>query len=134
MMMVHLNYWAILVAAIVNMVIGAIYYSPFVFGGLYAKLTGRKLTEMKMKGYEFTVQFVVSLIMVYVLAHFLSYAGAVDWQAGAIGGFWVWLGFIATTSIAGFLWEGKSFKYYLLSNGEFLLMMLVSGAILGMWR
>ena len=133
-MMVSLNYWAILVAAVVNMVIGMVYYSPMAFGGLYGKLMGRKSTDMKIKGYEFPVQFVASLVLVYVLAHFLGYAGAVDWIGGAMGGFWAWLGFIAATSIAGFLWEGQSFNFYLLTNGEFLIMMLVSGAILGAWR
>ena len=72
MMMVSLNYWAILVAAVVNMVIGMVYYSPMAFGGLYGKLMGKKSTDMKMKGYEFPVQFVASLVLVYVLAHFLD--------------------------------------------------------------
>jgi Protein of unknown function (DUF1761) len=132
-MIMNLNYMAIFVAAILYMVIGSIYYSPFLFGKIYFKLSGVSMTG-KMKGYEYPVQFIAALIQVYVLAHFLAYAGAVSWIGGMTGGFWAWLGFIATTTISGFLWERKPFASYLLANGYMLLVLLVAGAIIGAWR
>ena len=133
-MIMNLNYIAIFVAAIFYMVIGYLYYSPLLFGNLYGKLNGAKMSDMKMKGYEYPVQFISALIQVYVLAHFLAYAGAISWIGGMTGGFWAWLGFVATTSISGFLWERRSFPSYLLSNGYMLLVLLVAGAIIGAWR
>ena len=134
MLIIHMNYWAILVAAVVNMLIGAVWYMPMVFAKAWMKVAGLKKSDLKAGGYQYCVQFFATLLTVYVLSHVLTLVGAMDWMSGALGGFWAWLGFIATTSIMPVLWEKKSFKQYLINNGEILLMLLVSGAIIGAWR
>ena len=40
---VDINIWAVIVAAIVNMVVGSFWYSKSLFGKEWAKLVGRKL-------------------------------------------------------------------------------------------
>ena len=52
---------------------------------------------------------------------------------GMQAGFWVWLGFIATTMIGIVLWEIKPVKLYLLIVAYYLISLLVMGSILALW-
>lgn len=134
---VAINYLAVLGGALANMVLGFIWYGPL-FGKEWVKLMGfseAKMNEMKKKGMEkmYAFVFVGSLVTAYVLAHFVDYTGASSATSGMETGFWTWLGFVATTQLSGFLWEGKPFKLYALNIGYNLVSLTVMGAILAIW-
>lgn len=61
-----LNFIAILVAALVPMALGFIYYHPKVLGGLWMKETG--LTEESMKGGNMALVFGVSFVLALMLS------------------------------------------------------------------
>lgn len=71
---IDLNWWAIVVATIVNMVVGGIWYSPMLFAKPWAKFTGRKMDEMGdgAKGYAITT--VGAVLQAVILAHFVAFA------------------------------------------------------------
>lgn len=75
-----------------------------------------------------------SLIMAYVLGYFASALGAVGAVEALVLAFWVWLGFVATAQISGFLWEGKSFKLFILNTAYSLVVYGVMSLILVLWR
>ena len=97
---VDINMWAVLVATVVNMVVGSFWYSKSLFGKEWAKVVGRKLEEMGSGGKGYAVAAVGALIQAYVLAHFVQYAGSTSFWDGMITGAWLWLGFVAVV-IAG---------------------------------
>src|SRR5258706_1426327 len=100
---VPINYVAVLIAAIVSMPLGFLWYGPL-FGKQWMKLSG--ITEAKMKAGKksgkanmgYGLMFIGSLIMAYVLAHSLifasSYLKVTGISAGLMAGFWSWLGFV----------------------------------------
>jgi len=57
---IDLNYWAVLVSAVASMVIGALWYSPILFGNIWMnlmKIDPKNIDKMKDKGmgkYYFT--------------------------------------------------------------------------------
>lgn len=131
-----INYWAVLVSALAFMVLGAIYYMPSVLGNAWTQAIGKTPEQLKAeaasaKGYILTM--IGALVASYVMAHFVDYAQAGDWSEGLTVGFWAWLGFVATTSLANTVFAGRSTKLYLLDNGYHLLTFLVAGAILAGW-
>ena len=129
---VHLS--AVLVAAIVRMVIGAVWYSPALFVKPWYRLTG--VTEAQMKAgmaKALAVDFVGSLLMAFVLAHVIRFGGATTVLQGLSVGFFVWLGFVAVVTIGAVTFEGKPLKLFLLNNGYLLLSLLAMGAILAVW-
>lgn len=131
-----INYWAILVAAIVSMVIGAIWYSVL-FGKKWMELMDigpKRMEELKQKArWSYVWNFLALLVMAFVLAHIVDYTGATTWTAGMQAGFWLWLGFIATVSLGAVLWEGKSWSLYFINAGYHLVELLVMGGILAVW-
>ena len=135
---VNVNYVAVLVAAIVQMVVGALWYSPLLFGKMWMKLSGltqKQLEEAKKKGMgkSYTLMFLGTLVMSYVLAHFVTYTGATTFVLGMQTGFWIWLGFLATTTMGMVLWDNKPWSLYVLNNGYHLVVLLLMGGILAVW-
>ena len=133
-----INYIAVLVAAVVNMIIGALWYSPVLFGNLWARLSGmdkKSMDKAKHKGMGklYAAAFISTFVMAFVLAHFIDYTESTTVSDGMQAGFWIWLGFIATVSLGGVLWENKPIKVWVLNNAYNLFGLLVMGSILAVW-
>ena len=137
MAIIEINYWAVLVVAILANVIGALWYSPLLFGKQWMKLSGitpKQTPKMKQKAnVSYAINVVASLVMAYVLAHYVDFAEAVTIAGGLQAGFWAWLGFIAPVQLGKVLWENQPFKLYLLNTGYYFVSLLVMGAILAVW-
>jgi len=74
------NYLAILVAAVVPIVMGFLWYNPMLFGNVWMRESG--MTEEKMKGGNMAVIFGVSIILSFLLAFFTQFS--VIHQTGAV--------------------------------------------------
>lgn len=134
---VEINYLAVLAAAVLNMAIGALWYGP-VFGRSWMSLTG--LTESDIEkakekgmGRLYLAGFAGALVMSYVLAHIIDFAQATTLAGGAVGGIWIWLGFIAPVLLGTVLWEGKPVRLYLLNTAYYLVALTVMGIVLAVW-
>jgi len=133
-----INYLAILVASIVSFIIGMLWYSPLLFGKAWIKLMNFSKEDMnkaKKKGMGKTMLlgFIATLVTAYVLSYFINvlrYSSAGD---GAVLGFMIWLGFLATTLLGSVLWEGKPYALYFLNITYHLVNLVILGAILGAW-
>jgi hypothetical protein len=100
--MLQINYWAVLVAAVVAFVVGALWYSPLLFGKSYMKLRGLSPgADVKMPVGTIVTEFVRNLVVAYVLARFVVLLGVADWKGAVQLGLWVWLGFHATLNLLG---------------------------------
>tara|TARA_Y100000310_G_C20675341_1_gene812719 strand:- start:428 stop:844 length:417 start_codon:yes stop_codon:yes gene_type:complete len=135
MTFITVNYLAVLIAAIVSMVIGALWYSQALFGKQWMKLQNFKpkdIAAMKQKGMckTYALSFLATLVLTYVLATIIGYVKASTATQGASIGFLVWLGFVATISLNEVLWAKGSKDLYFLNNAHHLVSLVVSGAIL----
>ena len=134
---VDVNYLAVLVAAVVGFLIGAIWYSVL-FGKAWTRLSGFTQADMekaKKKGMakSYLAMFIATIVMAYVLAHVVAFAQAATFADALMAGFWTWLGFIATVLLGTVLWEGKPVKLYLINVSHYLVVLLVMASILVMW-
>ena len=132
-----INYLAVLVAAIINMGIGFLWYGPL-FGKVWMQLSGftkKQIAEAKKKkmGKTYAIAFLSTLLMSYVMAHFVDYAEANTFALGAVAGFWIWLGFVATIMLGTVLWEGKPIKLYLINSLHYLVALILMGGVLAVW-
>lgn len=129
--MASINFLAVIVAAIVNMVVGAIWFT--VFRKTFLDNVGKSEEELgsPTRGYIWSA--VASLVMAYVLARFVDYAGAATVGAGISTGLWAGIGFIATAGLSAAVFENRSTKLYILNTAYHLVSLAIMGAILAVW-
>lgn len=134
-----IKYPAVLVATLVHYVLGGLWYSPLLFGNKFLQIMAwspEKIEEISSQSHvkELIIAFVSSAILVYVLAHFVQYTKATTALAGVQTAFWLWLGFIVTTSVATVLFEFRPLGLYLINAGYQLVGCSLAGVILAIWR
>lgn len=130
----EVNLLAVLVAAIASMVLGFVWYGPL-FGKMWMELmkfsdADMKKAKEKGMGKSYALMAVSSLITAYVVGLLLMMTGAADLNSALQLGAWIWLGFVATTSFSGVLWEGKPHKLWVLNNAYSIVNLLVVAAIM----
>ncbi len=135
---IAVNYLAVVVATVVAYAVGAVWHSPIGFGKMWMSLMG--LTPDHMGKMPLTamqamvIGFFVTLLQVFVTAHFMVLVGATTLTLALQLGFWLWLGFLAPTLANGWLWEGRSLKLFGFNAAYSLVSILVIVAVLGLWQ
>ena len=131
-----MNYLAILVAAVVDMIVGMLWYGPL-FGKQWMAMMG--FTPESMKSMKMTPKqamlggFVTALVFAYVLAMFADVFGALGVSGALSLAFWVWLGFVATMQAGSFLWEGKPFRLFVFNAVESFVAILAMALVVVLW-
>jgi hypothetical protein len=130
----HFNHLALLVSALLQWFLGAIWYS-LLFAKPWMALTGHTKGE-RPKGaiVAMVTSFVVSLVLSFVLAHVILWAGATTFASGALIAGGCWLGFIAGPLLAQHLYENRSMQLLAINSGYWLVALLLSGGLLAVWQ
>jgi len=129
-----LNWHAILGAAAARIVILMLWYSPVLFWSRWSRLSGiSKAKAQKGMSVSFIVDVAGSVLMAFILAHAIFYAGARTLPLGLSVSFLNWLGFVALAQIVIVTYEKKPFGLYAIYTGSQLVAMLAMGAILTVW-
>jgi len=131
---VDVNYLAVIVAAVLQMVLGFLWYGPL-FGKMwmgFMKITPSKVSQQVMvRTYVWTA--VMSLITAYVLSLLVDYMGAKTAGTGLAAGFWPWLGFVVPVTAASLLYENRPFGLWVLNASYQLVSLALMGALLAAW-
>ena len=141
MHMHHLNLLAIFVAAISTMLVGFLWYSPFLFAKPWMREMGYdpndKASADKMRksaGPAYTASLIASLVSAFVLAIFFHEMHVQGLEYGLLVGSHVWLGFVATVQLTSALFMKQSMKLFTINTGYQLVCYLIMSAILTVWR
>lgn len=134
-----IKYTAVVVAALAYWLLGALWYSPLLFANRFVALmhlTPEQVADAQAAGEWKLLVFALlnSLVLAYVLAHFIRFVGAETLGDGVKVGFWLWLGFVLTTNLETVLFESRPLGLYLISNGYHLVGLIGMGAMLAVWR
>jgi hypothetical protein len=129
------NWIAVVIAAVVGLVIGFVWYAPQVFGRRWAESAGIELPGPgNVQPTVYVLAVVSVLVTAYVLALLVKATGAASIIDGAVLGFLAWLGFVATWTLTGVIFERKPWMYWYLNAGQGLISLVVMGAILGYFK
>lgn len=141
----HVNYLAVLTAAIASMGIGFTWFSENLFGNLWKKIIGKEKMDkteiekiqQEIKPYFFFT-FLAALLTCSVLARIMVWLGLNSLEGGIITGFWIWLGFALPYAFTDAVFSGKDksrmWPLFLVQTGYRFVTLLVTGAILGAWQ
>lgn len=127
-----INHWAVLVAAISDFVVGALWYSPLLFNKAWMAENGFTADDMKRvnpaKTYGLTLVF--ALIITYNLA---AFTGGQSFDFVLFASIAAGLGWAAMSFATVGLFELKSWRYILINCGYIVLAYSLKGVILGLW-
>lgn len=140
MLLMCVNAWATLGAAVAAMVIGFLWYSPMLFAKPWMIAMGydpadkAKIAEMqKSAGLMYGIAFLASLLTAFVLGKIIFHLAIATPLYGMKVGLAVWAGFVATVQLTDTLFGKRPFKLFLINTGYQLACYLAMGAILGKW-
>lgn len=133
---VPINYFAVLLCGISNMAIGFLWYGPL-FGKEWMSLVGftpEKMAKAKNSmSQTYAAMFISSLVMAYVLAHFVWYAapGSLTLFISIKTALWAWIGFVGPVSMTKFLFspERKPIKLLFIETAYHLASLIMMGVI-----
>jgi hypothetical protein len=130
----HFNHLAVLVAAVIQWILGALWFS-LIFVKPWMALTGHKQGE-KPKGavVSMIVSFFGGLVLSFVVAHVVLWSGATTIHRGLLVGFICWMGFIAVPLLSETLYERRPFKLLAINAGYWLVALLITGGLLAVWH
>lgn len=131
----RLNYAAIVVSAIVYWLLGGLWFGVF-FTKPWMAMEGMTAGRMQQLNpvLPYIVAFVAGLVLAYVLASVCLWRQVDTASKGASLGVLFWIGFVATTALASYQFEGRPFHLFLINYGYCLVGMVIVGAILGAWK
>ncbi len=135
-----INYWAILVAFIINIAVGSFWYSPAGFSKRWSKLSGVDMMKIpKDEANKAIVSVAVaSLVQAFVLALVLhslhASSGSHPLTNGLVDGVILWVGLVAATTVGNNLYMRKSWKFWWINSSFFLVVMAVNSVILAAWK
>lgn len=134
----EINYWAVLLATVSSMVVGAIWYARAVLGERWARLAK---VDLDAPGSTAVLPMITTVLVSFVTAWVLAGAASIAWHFYEGSYFWaavvtavtLWAGFTAARFITHDAFERRSTKLTTLNIGHELVTILVMAVIIGVW-
>ena len=134
----HVNWLAVLVAAIAYFVLGALWYSKALFGKKWAQLTKLDMNNPDLKkgmGGMMISTFVLILIVCFGLEILIIKFGFLqEISYGIKLGLLTGLAFATTALSISYVYERKPTNLYLINNGYHVVGHVIAAIILVLWR
>ncbi len=135
-----INHLAVIIAAVLGWLAGALYYGVLAKPWVAAHgktIDAFKAEQVAHKGtvhawLPFALAFVAELVMAYVLAGMVGHLGAVTIRSGVISGLFVWAGFMVTTMLVNNAFGGRRYMLTVIDAGHWLAVIIVMGVVIGL--
>lgn len=129
----EINLLAVVLAATAAMIVGALWYSPMLFGKKWMGAVGKSpdVPGAMMPRKELAIQFVGALVVAYVFAYLAAALGYQTIGDVIVLGLWIWAGFYATMLLDSVLWEGRPWILYFINASQRLASILLMAIVIG---
>lgn len=127
----EVNLLAVVLAAAVNMALGAFWYSPIAFGKPWMEMVGKKPEELGSPAQGYALAGLAAVLSAAALAVVVLAMEARHWVDGLGVGALVGVAFVAPVMAVDTFFHGRSFKLYLLNVAYHVLAFIAMGTILG---
>ena len=131
--MIHLNYLAVVVAAVAVFVFAAVYY--IAFSRERAKLSAAAAAAgSRPRAWLMALELVKSLVVAAVVAGLVSLLGITEWTGALKLGFALWVAFPVVLLIGSVTQENVPWKLGAIHAGDWLAKLLIISIIVTLWR
>jgi hypothetical protein len=131
----HLNYLPVLVVTIIGFAFGGLWYSKVLFANAWREEV--KLTEEQCKagsGRKMLLTFLATFVFTAVLDALITLRGAGSLLGGAKFGLVIGIGIAAALQGPAALFENRTCRYRAIVIGHSVLLCVLAGAILAVYR
>ena len=132
-----LNYIAIGVLIVTQIVLGGLWYSPPVFGNPYLAEIGKTQEDVAARGgavQGLGATLGASIVSVFSLAIVIQLVGATDSLRGLLIGLIAGVAFVAASNASHHIFEGRPLKLFLINAGYPVVTMATWSVVLALWR
>ena len=131
----NINWFAVLVAALVSFIIGWLWYGPL-FGKKWMELNGFAKENIRDGGLSMPVILIVNYVATSLAALAIAmFIGAeADIAFGIFAGIMIAVFWIGTSRLNDVLYEKKPMGLFWINVGYYLVIYSIMGAILGAWH
>lgn len=131
-----MNIWAVLVCIVFNMVLGALWYSPVLFGNIWLKLIDLKAEDISGEDAGKSMGFAIipaafSILFLWLI---LSFVNAQTLGDALITGSLMSAGFIGMSAFNLVLFESRSVGLTLINVGYSFVAFNIASVILTFWK
>lgn len=139
MFFLGINYVVVVIAALVGMVIGYVWYSPWAFGKLWLKSKGwsdetlRAKKEGKSMAPVFALMTLGTAFTAFVIAVLFNSLILVGFSGIIKAALVLWIGFAVPVKLADYLFGGDTFTFFLISIGHELVVIFVMSFFIGIF-
>ena len=120
-MLFHIPWIMVIVAAVVGLMLGTLWYSPFLLGDRWARLVGAPVDQNVAMTRVMLGAFAVSLAHAYGIAWLLERTHALGLINALVITGMVSVLFVGSHMVSGILWEHRSLELALINFGSTLL-------------
>ncbi|MBT3275491.1 MAG: DUF1761 domain-containing protein [Spirochaetales bacterium] len=126
------NYIAVLLGAVLNMILGMLWYGPL-FGKLWLKTIDKNKDDIQGSPLMYVGSFIAALVAALTLSLVIQAFGSTGFFDGLLIGVVVWLGFVATVTLTYSIFEGPPLRVWLIFIGYQLVIFAVEGGVFAIW-
>lgn len=131
-----INWLALIVATLSAYALGAIWYSPILFGKAWQKGVG--LSEEDIKGANMAKIFGTTFLLTFIIGLGLAlmigmHPSPMTWMEGLHQGLFVGVFFVSASMAINYLYQRKSLKLWLIDAGYQIVFIAIMATILAVW-
>lgn len=131
----EVNLPAVVTCSFLAFLLGAFWYSPFLFGKKWAALVGTSDEQVKASPPRYVLALLLSFMACYALAFVISLSNVHTLLDGALIGAICWIGFTASTGYTNqVIFLHRSSGIWFIVSGHNLVSFVISGGILAVWK
>lgn len=135
---VHINYLAVVVAAVAAFALGGLWYSPLLFAKLWVTAHGYSEEQVKAMqksaGKAYGVSLVCQWLIALAIAVLVGYLHLEHLAQGLKLSLLVWLGFAFPLGLMATMFTEKRITVFFIDTGYQLVYLLIMGAIITAWQ
>lgn len=134
-MFAQVNEVAVLVAAILAIAVGSIWYSPLLFGSMWMRATGLTPANLDMPQRQMVIALLsalfANLVFLLAVAKFIDIARAAErsiWEVGLLI-----LVVISAAISSSVIWEKRPISYLIINSGYTAIVVFGGFAVISLW-
>ncbi|MFP4469425.1 MAG: DUF1761 domain-containing protein [Bacteroidales bacterium] len=130
----NVNWLAVIAATLSSFVLGALWYSPALFGKAWMK--ENNFTIEDLKGSNMVAMYGLTFLLSFVIATNLAFffGSEINLTMGMLYGGLAGFGWASMALGTIYIFERKTFRLWLIHAGYITLQFVIMGAILGAWH